>query len=381
MLVKNSNGLIAPPEFPASQAPGHVKKLVRPAPWQKATQLAFLRFKKKDLAEAERFWNDFGMVTVSRSADQLVMRGAGTEPAILLATKGNKSRYVGAAFVVPSDTDFARLERESNAVPLAPGRIPGGGRGVELKDPDGNELWLIADWKAVPVLPSRQPMHYDMNALGDVQRINRTVRTPIEPALVGRPGHVVYQTSNFEVMAEWYMRHLGLIPTDVQYLEDGSPLITFFRLDLGKRPADHHTLVLASALQARYEHSAWEVIDLDALGQGQQIMRARGHKHFWGIGRHLLGSQLFDYWKDADGFDFEHYTDGDIFTADHETRYVPFSTGSIWAWGDDAPKEIFPAKSLGLVWRALKLIRLGRLSFPKLRIIGKALDNPARPWL
>ena len=53
---------------------------------------------------------------------------------------------------------------------------------------------------------------------------------------------------------------------------------------------------MAAALESRYEHSAWEVIDLDALGQGQQVMRARGHKHFWGIGRHLLGSQLFDYW-------------------------------------------------------------------------------------
>lgn len=379
--MKHSDGLMAPPEYPGSQAPAHVRKLVRPVPWQKATQLAFLRFEKKDLIKAERFWNDFGLVTVSRTAERLVMRGAGTEPAILVATKADTSRFVGSAFVVPADTDFARLERESKAKPLAPGLIPGGGRGVELRDPDGNELWLITDWESVPALPTRQPLQRDMNVLGSVQRVNRTVRSPIEPALVGRLGHVVYQTNNFDVMAEWYMRHLGLIPTDVQYLEDGSPIITFFRLDLGEQPADHHAFVLASALQPRYEHSAWEVIDLDALGQGQQVMHARGHKHFWGIGRHVLGSQLFDYWKDADGFDFEHYTDGDVFTADHETHYVPFTTGSIWAWGDDAPKEIFPAKSLGLVWRALKLIRQGRLSFPKLRIIGKTLDTPARPWL
>lgn len=379
--MKHFEELKAPPEYPVSQAPGHVKKLVRPTPWQKATQLAFLRFDKKDLKQAERFWNDFGLVTVSRSEDQLVMRGAGTAPAILVANKADTSRFVGSAFVVPSETDFARLERESHARPLAPHLVPGGGRGVELNDPDGNALWLIADWGSVPALPTRPPVHRNMNVLGDIQRVNRTVRSPIEPALVGRLGHVVYQTNNFDVMAEWYMRHIGIIPTDVQYLEDGSPIVTFFRLDLGNRPADHHTLVLANALVPRYEHSAWEVIDLDALGQGQQVMHARGHKHFWGIGRHILGSQLFDYWKDADSFDFEHYTDGDVFTADYETRYVPFTTGSIWAWGDDAPKEIFPAKSLGLVWRALKLIRQGRLSFAKLRIIGKTLDTPARPWL
>lgn len=379
--MNHTQELSTPPEYPESQAPTHVKKLVRPQAWQKATQLAFLRFEKVDLAEAERFWNDFGLVTVSRSAEQLVLRGAGTAPAILVATKGETSRFVGSVFVVPVDTDFARMERESNAKPLSPERIPGGGRGVALTDPDGTELWLITDWGTAPALPTRSPIHREMNVLGEIQRVNRTVRSPIEPALVGRLGHVVYQTCNFEVMSEWYMRHLGLIPTDVQYLEDGSPLVTFFRLDLGDQPADHHTFVMASALEPRYEHSAWEVLDLDALGQGQQVMHARGHKHFWGIGRHLLGSQLFDYWKDADGFDFEHYTDGDLFTADHETRYVPFSTGSIWAWGDDAPKAIFPAKSLSLVWRALKLIRQGRLTLAKLRIIGKTLDTPARPWL
>lgn len=379
--MKKTNELQAPHEYPASQAPAHVRKLVRPTPWQKATQLAFLRFEKKDLIEAERFWNDFGLVTVSRTDEQLVLRGSGTEPAILVARKADIARFVGSVFVVPGDTDFSRLERESQARPLAPDLIPGGGRGVELKDPDGNELWLITDWGSAPALPTREPMHRDMNTLGDIQRVNNTVRSPIEPAWIGRLGHVVYQSANFDVMAEWYMRHIGIIPTDVQYLEDGEPVVTFFRLDLGDQPADHHTFVLGNALQPRYEHSAWEVIDLDALGQGQQVMHAAGHKHFWGIGRHILGSQLFDYWTDADGFEFEHYTDGDVFTAEYETRYVPFTPGSIWAWGQDAPREIFPKISPGLVWRAFRLVRRGVLTLSRLRIIGKALNTPARPWL
>ena len=120
-------------------------------------------------------------------------------------------------------------------------------------------------------------------------------------------------------MADWYLRVLGLIPTDVQYLADGSPNLAFCRLDLGEQPADHHTLVLVGGIEEKYEHSAYEVVDLDALGQGQQVLRAQGHRHMWGIGRHVLGSQLFDYWFDPDGFEYEHYTDGDVFTADFET--------------------------------------------------------------
>jgi len=373
--------LRSPPEYPASAAPAHVERLARPEPLVKASSLAFLRFEKADLDRAQRFWADFGLLTVSRTDQELVMRCAGSSPAVLVAQRASRARYAGAAFVVPSDTDFERLRRESGAEPLDGALIPGGGRGVSLRDPDGNEVWLIAGWGSVDPLPLRAAQHMRTNSLGHTVRVNATVRSPIEPAMIGRLGHVVLQTPVFHAMTQWYMRHLGVIPTDVQYLDDGSPLLAFCRLDRGATPADHHTVVIVGGLESRYEHSAWEVPDLDALGQGQQVMRANGHRHLWGIGRHLLGSQLFDYWKDADGFEFEHYADGDVFTADHETRYVPFSTGSIWAWGDDAPAGMFPRPSIAMMRRAWRLVRTGRLTWSRLRLLGRAMKAPARPWL
>jgi hypothetical protein len=36
-----------------------------------------------------------------------------------------------------------------------------------------------------------------------------------------------------------------------------------------------------------------------------------GYTPSWGIGRHILGSQVFDYWRDPHGFEIEHWTDGD----------------------------------------------------------------------
>jgi catechol 2,3-dioxygenase-like lactoylglutathione lyase family enzyme len=376
-----ATALKAPPEYAESALPAHVQKLARPQALLKARQLAFLRFDKVDLNEAERFWTDFGLITVRRTPDELVMRGAGSAPAILVARRAKRARYVGAAFLVPPDTNFAQLQRESGAQPLPPGAVPGGGIGVSLRDPDGNEVWLISEWGQLDPLPWRAPTHLSTNTLAHSSRVNRTVRTDLEPATVGRLGHVVLQTTDFHVMADWYMRHLGLIPTDVQFLADGSPFLTFFRLDLGDAPSDHHTVVIAGGLEARYEHSAWEVLDLDALGQGQQVLRANGHQHFWGIGRHILGSQLFDYWKDADHFEFEHYTDGDVFTADHETHYVPFSTASIWAWGHDVPASMFPPKTPALLWRAIRMLWSGRLTLKRLKLMGQVVDAPARPWL
>ena len=63
----------------------------------------------------------------------------------------------------------------------------------------------------------------------------------------------------------------------------------------------------------------------DAVGMGQRVLRDRGWKHAWGIGRHILGSQIFDYWQDPWGDKHEHYCDGDLFTADQPTGVHPVS--------------------------------------------------------
>lgn len=373
--------LCAPPEYSQDQRPTHVQVLERPAPLVKARRLAFLRFEKPDLEKSQRFWSDFGLVPVERTATRLCMRAADGAPVAVVANKSAKAGFLGAAFEVDAGVNWQALLKRTGGRLLDPAEIPGGGTGIECRDPEGFAVWLIAPQPRIAVVPVRTAVPANANTFHKNARVNATVRSPIEPAAVGRLGHYVLQTPRFMDMAQWYMAHLGLIPSDVQYLPDGSPLLAFFRLDLGDTPADHHTVVIASGLQAGYEHSAYEVADLDALGQGQQVMRAAGHHHFWGIGRHVLGSQLFDYWCDQDKHQFEHYTDGDVFTAERPTHYVPFTPGSIWAWGNDAPREIFPPKSLGMLWRAMQLVRRGTYSMQKLKTIAAAADVPARPWL
>ena len=240
-------------------------------------------------------------------------------------------------------------------------------------------MWLLQGSRPAERLPLREALAPSTNTAHHTPRVNRTVRAPIEPAQVVKLGHFVLQTVDFPRMADWYLRVLGLIPTDVQYLADGSLNLAFCRLDLGNEPADHHTVVLVGGIEEKYEHSAYEVVDLDALGQGQQV-RAQAYRHMWGIGRHVLGSQLFDYWFDPDGFEYEHYTDGDVFTADHETEYSPLEFGGLWAWGDDAPASMKPKKNLRTLLRVLGLLRRKAITRERLKLIGQALDAPARPW-
>lgn len=367
--------------YAESALPPGVQKIERPQALGRAVELAFLMWEKRDLRPTERFWRDFGMHIVSANDDRLVARGAGSAPCIAVAERGARNRFVGTAFVMSEDTELLVYVKEFGATWLRPDQIPGGGQGVALRDPSGRLVWLLKGQARVDPLPVRSDLIASANTGGRTQRVNRGVRTPIEPARIMRLGHVVLQGLDFPGLAQWYLRVLGLIPTDVQYLGDGSPNLAFCRLDLGPTPADHHTVVLVGGIEDKYEHSAYEVVDLDAIGQGQQVLRAQGHRHMWGIGRHLLGSQLFDYWYDPEGFEYEHYADGDLFTADHETEYSPLEFGGIWAWGDDAPPTMKPAMNLRTLIRLLGLIRRKAITPQRLKLLAGAMAMPARPWL
>lgn len=366
---------------PESVLPADIHKLKRPAALAKARALAFLMFEKPDLAATERFLTDFGLRTVSRDSERLVMRACGSAPCIYMATRGRRARYVGAAFCVDGHDELALLESQAGAQRLAAGAIPGGGEGVALRDPAGNLVWMVTGQREADPLPMRASTHLLANGPGWVARLNAVVRPPIEAAPVARIGHVVLQTVDFAGMAHWYMRHLGIIPTDVLYLADGTPNLTFFRLDRGDLPADHHTVVLAGGIEDKYEHSAYEVLDIDALGHGQNVLRANGHRHMWGIGRHTLGSQLFDYWYDPDGMEFEHYADGDVFTADFEPHYLPLDAAGVWAWGDDVPPAMLPRPSLRTLGKVAGLLRSRRLSMARIRLLVQATSAKSRPWL
>lgn len=366
--------------YPEPRLPPGVQALPRPAPMGRAVELAFLRWEKRRLAPTERFWRDFGLHILSSSSDRLIARGTGPALCIAVASRGPRNRFVGPAFRMSDDTDLDRYVRDLGARPLTRDDIPGGGVGVELADPSGRSIWLLQGQRVLAPMPTRAPLAADINTARSSPRINRTLRAPIEPARVVRLGHLVLQTVDFGAMSQWYQRVLGIIPTDVQYLADGSPTLAFCRLNLGEQPADHHTLVLVGGIEDKLEHHAYEVLDLDALGQGQQVLRAQGHRHMWGIGRHVLGSQLFDYWFDPEGFEYEHYTDGDLFTADHETTYSPLEFGGIWAWGPDAPASMKPKKNLRTLMHVLGLLRRKAITPMRLKLLGQALDAPARPW-
>ena len=107
--------------------------------------------------------------------------------------------------------------------------------------------------------------------------------------------------------------------------------MSFIRCDRGSEAADHHTLAMTLGPRTRYVHSAYQVADLDSLAAGGEFLKDAGFNRSWGIGRHIQGSQIFDYWRDPDGILLEHYTDGDRFDASLETGRSEMTTSIISA--------------------------------------------------
>lgn len=207
---------------------------------------------------------------------------------------------------------------------------------VVLRDPAGFLVEIVAEQHDASPLWQRAPI--PLGNVGTALRINDTQRLAHAAPAIVKLGHYVLEVPDYQAVSSWYTHHLGLVPSDVAVFDDGSPAVTFFRLDRGATPTDHHTLALAQGVIPSFAHAAFEVIDSDAVGMGNTVMREKAWKHAWGIGRHILGSQIFDYWEDPWGSRHEHYCDGDLFTADQPMGVHAISREGMAQWGPPMPR-------------------------------------------
>jgi hypothetical protein len=84
------------------------------------------------------------------------------------------------------------------------------------------------------------------------------------------------------------------------------------RCDRGEEWTDHHSVFLVGTGAPGHNHSAFETANIDDTFLGHfHLARNAEYRHEWGIGRHILGGQVFDYWTDPFGFTVEHWSDGD----------------------------------------------------------------------
>jgi catechol 2,3-dioxygenase-like lactoylglutathione lyase family enzyme len=312
-------------------------------PTIKVTDLAWLEIEKPDLARAETFARDFGFAVAAREPTALYLRGSLPGTPCVVIRKGARTRFIGPTFKAADAGDLDTLARETNGR-VEPLTGPVEGNIVRLHDPSGFAVGVVHTGGDLPALPEQ--VTHIMNFGTDLRRVNATQRPPNEPARVQRLGHVVLSTPHFRRSLNWYLDTLGMIVSDFQYVpgqRERGPALAFIRCDRGAVPADHHTVALHLGPAATYSHSAYQVTDLDAVAAGGEYLLHRGYQRAWGIGRHILGSQIFDYWRDPDKLTVEHFTDGDLFDNTVEPGWTPLTTSGLSQWGPRASRTFLGA--------------------------------------
>jgi catechol 2,3-dioxygenase-like lactoylglutathione lyase family enzyme len=324
------------------------------SPLVKVAGLARLEFEKPDLDRAERFGTDFGFTVADRTPDTLLLRGRWASTACLVIRRGPQPRFAGVTFQAAARDDLDRLARGTGGTVTA----HGGGHAVRLRDPSGFPVHVVYGAPELPALPERAPL--PLNFGTKPVRANAAQRPARRPAEIQRLGHVVLGTTRFRAALDWYLDTLGLIVSDFLYLDgqrDRGPAMAFIRCDLGSVPSDHHTLAMLLQPRTGYVHSAYQLTDLDEVAASGEYLRERGYRHAWGLGRHIQGSQIFDYWRDPDRLMFEHYADGDVFDSTMQPGWAPLSVSGLAQWGPRATAEFTGASDPHVVVAAIKALR------------------------
>ena len=306
--------------------------------WAKVTDIAYGRLRSPDLDVQEEFLTRFGMKRVERTNNALYMRG--TDPAhhIHITEKGDP-KFLGIAYYVNNEDDLKKLSKAPGASGVEHMDEPGGGKRVRLTEPNGYQIEVVCDLEQLaPITVRRQRMN---SGEAPTARAGELMRLPKGPAHVKRIGHGVMMSTKFHETVKWFRETLGMICSDDVYAGEKENLIgSFNRCDRGDDFVDHHVFFCLNADKTGLNHFSFEVPDIDDVCMGHDYLKATGkYEHMWGIGLHVLGSQVYDYWADPWGRVHEHWADSDRLNVAYGSKLVPAEEALVSQWGEAPPEK------------------------------------------
>lgn len=293
--------------------------------------IAYVRYQVPDLDAHADFLRDFGLLQHAKNATSLQMASYGGGYPVYLAAQG-PNKALGVGYRVASMDDLRRVAAQFD-VPVKINEELGAGSIVTLHDPDGGRVDLLFGGDVISPRAVRPALQ--LNTADKRLRLGSTNRVAVQASHVMRLGHVVLKTVDFPAMFAFYQDVLGLRVSDSYY--GGSQTHTvaaFMHCGLGEEFTDHHTVALLNlgATERGFDHCAFEVLDWDDLSCGNQYLTQQQRRHSWGIGRHVQGSQVFDYWLDPAGNKIEHWTDGDLVNDATPVTHEPLTPDALSQW-------------------------------------------------
>jgi catechol 2,3-dioxygenase-like lactoylglutathione lyase family enzyme len=139
---------------------------------------------------------------------------------------------------------------------------------------------------------------------------------PVDHVHPLRIGHAVFFTpsSKLKETTAFYTEKLGFRLTEsVKSFGD------FMRC--GGSPDHHNLFLIAIGEKAGFNHVAFELNNFDEIMTGGKFMEGKGWQANTKPGRHIMGSNLFWYFKNPSGGATEYFSDMDVFDDHWQTKY------------------------------------------------------------
>ncbi len=284
-------------------------------------------FTVPDLQLAQDFYQAFGLDT-RRDGDRLDLHTFGHAHCWASIYQGGERKQLQYLRygIYAEDLPVFRQRVDAAGLSAAPHALgePGG---IWLRDPDGVALQLVV---APKVSPS-----------------SRTVPSAVAPVPAGQ-GAAPSRSTAAKVLPRYLSHILGFTPDVPRMLafardvlglrlsDHSGDVIAFMHTPHG---SDHHLVAWAKSHAPGLHHSSWDVGSIDEVGRGTEQMRNAGWSKGWGLGRHVLGSNYFNYVEDPWGSYCEYSCDIDYIPSDLDWPAADHPPqDALYVWGPAVPE-------------------------------------------
>jgi hypothetical protein len=236
-----------------------------------------------------------------------------------------RSMHIGCE----DESDLAALVERLEALGIASQTRDGC---VSCTDPSGSWQVIV---EPAPSAPLRRQPHRPRNRPGE--RVRQGARADVVSEPSPRPprrlGHVVLGSPDPVGTSRFFLDGIGFRLSD-----QIAGVLNFMRCS-----SDHHNLLIQPAPVPYLNHYALEFDDTDAIAAAAtRYLSGREERHVVGLGRHVVGSNVFWYMHDPCGTMFEFFSDMDDIPDDEawEVR-TDWGLDQFATWGPKEPPEIF----------------------------------------
>ena len=285
-------------------------------------------FTVPDLEVAHKFYATFGL-DVRRIDGRLDLFTFGHPhcwASIFQGGERKQLQYVRYGIFAEDEAEF-RKRIAAAGIGMEPHPL-GDKQGIWFRDPDGIAAQLVVGPKVSPSAKT-VPSVAGAVAPGQGAAPSRSKVAQVHPRYLS---HILRFTPDVKRMVDFSRDVLGLRLSD-----HSGEIIAFIHTPHG---SDHHLVAFAKSHAPGLHHSSWDVGSVDEVGAGAERMRDAGWGKGWGVGRHVLGSNYFNYVQDPWGSFCEYSCDIDFVPAELDWPAADHPPAdSLYVWGPPVPED------------------------------------------